>query len=82
MHGVVLADDGDRIYLAVATHGEGETADAHSRILAFGKEALGYSSHLLHVGSGVQVSIKDGQTINLAPNPLVKPFSSTRHQGR
>ena len=58
LHGVVLADDGERIYLAVATHGEGETADAHSRILAFGKEALGKGSDMLVVGGAARIRVK------------------------
>ena len=36
--GVVLAEDGDRIYVAVATHGIGQRKDAQTRILALRKE--------------------------------------------
>jgi conjugative relaxase-like TrwC/TraI family protein len=58
LHGVVLADDGERIYLAVATHGEGETADAHSRILAFDKEALGNGRDKLLLGGTARICVK------------------------
>ena len=58
LHGVVLCDDGERIYLAVGTHGEGETTDAHSRILAFDKEALGDGRDKLLLGGTARIRVK------------------------
>ncbi len=60
LSGVVLADDGARIYLAVAIHGGSERADAHTRILAVGKEALGDSAERLPVGDVVRVTVRGG----------------------
>jgi conjugative relaxase-like TrwC/TraI family protein len=58
LRGVALADDGERIYLAVAINGTNEVADAHTRILAVGKEALGDGAEHLPTGGVMRITVK------------------------
>lgn len=64
LHGLVLADDGERIYLAVATNLQGEIGDAHSRVLSIEKKALSDGVNLPLVGGGVLLVVKAGLTSN------------------
>ena len=82
LHGLVLADDGERVYLAVATHGQGEKADAHSRILSFDKEALAVLRNTPLEGARAKLLIKDGSVENVAFSVLPQPLLSTRQMGR
>ena len=68
LHGVVLADDGERIYMAIATHGEGEKADAHSRILAFDKEALGNGKEMFVVGGMARIRVQARSLLSCETN--------------
>ena len=61
LSGVVLAEDGQRMYLAVATNGNEGQADAHTRILAFEKERLGGLSRDVIPGVRVKVSVDNGK---------------------
>lgn len=67
LSGVVLADDGQRVYFGVAIHGSEGAADAHTRILAVGKETLGDSLLPLPIGGAMRMRVRDGEIWGVEP---------------
>ncbi len=66
LDGVVLADDGQRVYLGVAIHGSEDRADAHTRILAFGKEMLAINTSDPTPGRCVRLSIDNNKITSIS----------------
>ena len=82
LRGVALADDGERIYLAVATHGEGEAADAHSRILAVRKEALGGEMEHVFIGKALILTVEEGYILRPGRAVRAAPDRSNKQRAR
>ncbi len=69
LSGVVLADDGARIYLAVAINGGSERDDAHTRILAVGKEALAAQSIDFPSGMALKIAVGHDRKLRRSSAP-------------